>query len=414
MLETYYKDPTAINRLRCCPLGLHLDTFAASLERLGYAKTTIRLKLWLLGVFGRWLGENGLAVSDLEESVVALFFDERRRRHRLQKGHRATIHHLLAFLRAKSAIPLREVTIEESPLSQLENRYTRFLKLERGLRAKTVVLYASFVRCFLMDRFGERSMYPRQLRASDVSSFILRHAHSRSLRWVQVMTTALRSFFRFLFQYDEIDIDLAPSVLSVADWRLSTIPRHLTQEEVARVLKACDRNTAIGRRDYALLLLLARLGLRAGEVVALELDDIDWRTGELIVRGKGLVSDRLPLLADVGEALAAYLQRDRSQSPVRRVFICMKAPRRGFADATTVSTIVRRALERAGLDPPVKGAHLLRHSLATQMLHCGATMAEIGEVLRHRLPSTTEIYAKVDWDGLRSLAQPWPVVGGGQ
>jgi integrase/recombinase XerD len=203
------------------------------------------------------------------------------------------------------------------------------------------------------------------------------------------------------------------SVPTVADWRLSILPKYLTPEQVERVLKACNRGTASGRRDYAILLLLARLGLRAGEVVALQLDDINWRAGEIIVRGKGLFHDRMPLPPDVGEALTSYLRRGRPACPTRRVFVCMKAPRRGLAGSSTLTTIVRRALVRADLHPTFKGAHLLRHSLATSLLRSGATMGEIGEVLRHRVPTTTEIYAKVDFDGLRSLAHPWPI-GGGQ
>ena len=164
----------------------------------------------------------------------------------------------------------------------------------------------------------------------------------------------------------------------------------------------------MGRRDYAILLLLARLGLRAGEVVALQFEDINWRTGEILVRGKGMRLDRMPLPDDIGNALASYLRRDRPACPTRRVFVCMKAPHRGLAAHGTVATIVRCAIERANLHPPRKGAHVLRHSLATSMLRSGATMREIGEVLRHRSPNTTEIYAKVDFDGLRSLAHPWP------
>jgi len=232
----------------------------------------------------------------------------------------------------------------------------------------------------------------------------------------QLMVSALRSFFRFLLQQGEIATDLAACVPAVADWRLSTVPKYLGAEEVERLLSTCDQRTRIGRRDYAILMLLARLGLRAGEVVALELDDMDWRGGEIAVRGKGQRHDRLPLLQEVGEALAAYLRRDRPCGSTRRVFVRMRAPIRGFAGPQTISTIVRRALQRADLKVPAKGvaAHLLRHSLATGMLRRGASMAEIAEVLRHRTPSTTEIYAKVDIGGLRSLAQPWPGSGGGR
>jgi site-specific recombinase XerD len=228
------------------------------------------------------------------------------------------------------------------------------------------------------------------------------------------MTTAFRSFFRFLFQTGELQADLAASVPTVAAWRLSTVPKYLIPEEVDRVLAGCDRQTTTGRRDYTILLLLARLGLRAGEVVSLQLDDIDWRTGEILIRGKGLLHDRMPVPVDVGEALASYLRIDRPPCQTRRVFVCMKAPRSGLAGPSTVTTIVRRALDRAGLDPAFKGAHVLRHSLATTMLRAGASMVEIGEVLRHRIPSTTEIYAKLDFDALRSLAHSWPGIGGGQ
>jgi site-specific recombinase XerD len=222
------------------------------------------------------------------------------------------------------------------------------------------------------------------------------------------MVSALRSFLRFLLQHGEITTDLAACVPTVANWRLTGVPQHLSEQQVKKVLESCDRSTVVGRRDYAILLLLARLGLRASEIVKLELDDIDWRAGEIVVRGKGSVHDRLPLVQETGEALAAYLRGDRPRNRSRRVFLQVRAPRCGFRGPASVSTIVAQALQRAGLDPPQKGAHLLRHSLATGMLSRGATMAEIAEVLRHRSPQTTEIYAKVDIIGLRSLAQPWP------
>lgn len=228
------------------------------------------------------------------------------------------------------------------------------------------------------------------------------------------MVTALRSFFRFLLRTGDVEIDLSSCVLSVAQGRGSSIPRFIGQEEVERLLRACDPESRVGRRDYAILLLLARLGLRASEVLALELSDVDWRAGEITVPGKGKTRERLPLPQDVGEALAAYLRRDRPPCSPRRVFTCMRAPHRGFANPSTVSTIVMRALERAELRPPVRGAHLLRHSLATGMLRRGASLREIGQVLRHRSQNATEVYAKVDFAALRSVAQPWPRRGGGR
>jgi site-specific recombinase XerD len=190
------------------------------------------------------------------------------------------------------------------------------------------------------------------------------------------------------------------------------VPSFLPAKDVKRVIASCDVATSVGRRDRALLLLVARLGLRAGEVVRLELGDLRWRSGELVVRGKGQVHDLLPLPKDVGEALALYLTRDRPTCSSRRVFLRMRAPRRGFANAGAVTTIVQRAVGRAGLRPPQRGPHLLRRSLATAMVRRGATMAEIGQLLRHRSLQTTAIYAKVDRERLRALARPWPSLGG--
>jgi site-specific recombinase XerD len=230
----------------------------------------------------------------------------------------------------------------------------------------------------------------------------------------QFMATALRSFLRFLFLRGETTTDLSRAIPTVRRWRLSSVPQHLPPRDVERLLRACDRSSATGRRDYAILLLLARLGLRASEVLALELSDLRWREGEVVVRGKGLVRDRLPLLPDVGKALALYLQKDRPVCKSRQVFLCRRAPLRGLGHPSSVSTIVARALARADLTPSTRGAHLLRHSLATTMVRRGASLSEIGQVLRHRSPNTTEIYAKLDFGALRGVALPWPVVRGGR
>jgi site-specific recombinase XerD len=265
-----------------------------------------------------------------------------------------------------------------------------------------------FTRRFLAERFRDDDLCLEALTASDISGFVMRNARSMTPKRAQLMVSSLRSFLRFLVQVGEIEPQLADCVPTVADWRLATVPKHLSEEEVERLLSACDQRTSVGRRDYAILLLLARLGLRASEVVKLELDDIDWRSGEIVVRGKGSIHDRLPLLRDVGESLVTYLRHDRPQCASRRVFLRVKAPRRGMGGPSTICTIVRQALKRAGLEPAFKGSHLLRHSLATGMIRRGATLAQIGDVLRHHSPQTTEIYAKVDTPSLRALAQPWP------
>lgn len=414
MLEQLFNSAPAIERLRCAPLGSYLDDYAASLLDLGYCKSSVRARLGLVAEFGRWLERKKVPLADFDEQAIGRFADERQRRGHLRRGQRHSIQGFLEHLRFQGRVRAAHVEVEASPLSALEHRYEAYLREERGLTTATVVNYLPFARRFLIERFRDAPLRVRDLEPKDISRFILRHAHSMSPGRAKLMVSVFRSFFGFLLYQGEIETDLSASVPTVPDWRLTTVPKYLCREEVERTVDACDRNTPTGRRDYAILLLLARLGLRAGEVVALELDDIDWRGGQITVPGKGLRRDRLPLLADVGKALVDYLRKDRPPCPMRRVFLRMKAPWRGFVSPAAVSTLVRRALERAGLEPPMRGAHLLRHSLATGMLRGGASMREVGEVLRHRNLATTEIYAKVDFAGLRALAQPWPVNRGGR
>ena len=221
----------------------------------------------------------------------------------------------------------------------------------------------------------------------------------------------MRSFFRYLWHRGAISKDLSNCVPTVPNWSLSALPRFLLANEVERILTSCDRETAVGRRNYAILLLLARLGLRAGEVVGLSLDDIDWSTSQLIIRGKGGKSAPLPLARDVGQALADYLRVDRPRCGTRRVFIRSRVPYVGLGNASTISALVMRALTHAGVEAPHKGAHVLRHSLATSLLRQGGSLDEIGKLLRHQSPNTTAIYAKFDLTALDTLALPWPGCG---
>jgi site-specific recombinase XerD len=413
MLEKFLTDRAAVQRRRTGLFGLHLDTFVASVSELGYARATVREQLWLLGDLERWLQRKKLAVADLDQQVVTQFLQNRRRKGRRGRSDARTVRYFLEYLREKGAIQSPAPTIDESPLAMLRKQYENYLRKERGLSPKTVARYWVFLEQFLVERFGTGPICLRELVPDDISGFLLRHARSGSPTTAQLMVSSLRSFFRYLFCCGETESDLAGAVPRVPAWRLAEVPKYLKPEDVERVINACDRSTCVGCRDHALILLLARLGLRAGEVIALELDDINWRAGVLTVRGKGRYHDRLPLPHDVGRAIANYLRQHRPpHCTTRRVFIRSRAPHRGFAHPSSVSTIVCRALKRAGLQPDLKGAHLLRHSLATGMLRRGASMAEIGEILRHRVPNTTEIYAKVDVTGLRSLALPWPTKGG--
>lgn len=393
-------------------IGAYVDSFATHLEACGYAPPTIQSQLKLLSRFNEWLIRRRADLHQLNDELVARFLKHCTRRGFVQRGDAHTLWQFLIHLRTCGVLAPVAPVVDDSPLGQLQREYVRHLTAERGLAPVTVSGYVDVLRRFLTEQFGNGPLDFSALTVSTITTFVIRQARTMSPRYAQGMVSALRSICRFLQQRGAIDRDLATALPSVSDWRLATIPKYLSPEEVEHVLQTCDRQTAIGRRDYGILLLLARLGLRAGEIIALELDDIRWRAGEILVRSsKRLPQDRLPLVAEAGDALATYLRRDRPRHTTRRVFLCTRAPRRGFANPSTVSTIVRRALARAGLSPALKGAHLFRHSLATRMLRRGASLSEIGVVLRHRTVQTTEIYAKVDLDGLRALAQPWPETG---
>lgn len=408
MLERYGDTTLRAPHAQVGPLALHADRFAALLAQDGYALATVQGKVQLLNELGLWLKRRELEASDLDEQRLRLFLSYRARRYGTRRGDAATCRQLLDFLRALGCSPTPPEPIDTTALGRIEQDFARFLGAERGLKSVTVTGYLRIVRCFLAQRFGEDEFRLDALCLQDINRFILdRFRHVRR-SYAKSMVTALRSFLRFLQQRGIITADIAAAVPGVANWRLSHLPKALTAAQVEQLLVRCDRNTPTGQRDYAILLLLARLGLRAGEIVAMSLDDLDWEAGEFIVRGKGDRRERLPLPQDVGAALAHYLRRIRPPCSTRRVFIRMKAPHCGFSGAAAICNVVRRALWRAELDPDFKGGHLLRHSLATNMLRRGASLEQIGQLLRHRHANTTQIYAKVDIEALRGIALPWP------
>ncbi len=288
-------------------------------------------------------------------------------------------------------------------------RYQGYLVSEGGLAVGTAEGYVHYVRPFLAIKAGPDGIHLGSLTSADVTSFVLATCPGQARGSAKLTVTALRSLLRFLHVEGLTPKPLAPAVPSVASWRLAGLPRRLEAGEVERLLASCDRRTRTGRRDFAILMLLARLGLRSGEVSSLSLDDIDWRAGELIVRGKGNRAERLPLPADIGQAVASYLRRGRpATADERSVFVRVKAPHRRLSSGG-ISQVVAGAAQRAGLGR--LHAHALRHALATQMVRSGVPIPEVGQVLRHRRLLTTAIYAKVDREGLRLLARQWP--GGG-
>jgi site-specific recombinase XerD len=387
-------------------LAPHIDGFATFLDDQCYAPATARQKCVLVADFSGWLEERGVPLEILGEEHAGQFRAEQCGRER--RGDAWTIRQLVGYLRDIGCIPTPPLKIDATAVGEVTGAFAGFLRSERGLSPATLVNYLPIVRGFLDERFGGKALHFDELRAADIHRFIVRRARSGSPGRAKLVVTALRSFLRFLLQRGTLSTDLAAALPGVANWRLSHLPKALPAEQVEQLLASCDRGTPAGRRDYAILMLLARLGLRGGEVAAMTLDDLDWECGEIVVRGKGQRLARLPLPAAVGAALADYLCQARPVCSTRRVFIRIRAPLRGLLGTSAICCIVRRALKRAGLTPEFKGAHLLRHSLATNLLRHGASLAEIGQLLRHSQPNTTQIYAKVDVTALRAIGLPWP------
>lgn len=385
------------------------------LRAKGYSKRTLRKKKSIVSSFGQWLIEQQLVVSDLNESHLIAYSERspKRRKSRV-KFELSVLQPFLEYLRAEAGLSSPSLFIDGSPAEDLKRRYIDYLRKVRGLAEHSIQVYAPFIADFLNELLSKTGcVSPKAMDAQMVQVFIINRIRNKSSEYARLLATALRSFFRFIYLYEETEIDLSHSVPMVRRWRKAEVPDFLSPDEVERVLRAVDLSTPRGRRDHAILLLLARLGLRAGEVVNLELDDILWRTGEIAVHGKGKTQDRLPLLSDIGEALMLYLTKDRGTYESRKVFLRMLAPRVGLAGPCAVGHVVRRAFARAGLRSLKRGAaHIFRHSLATRMIRNGASIAEISELLRHRSQNTTQIYTKVDFETLREVARPWPGKGG--
>ena len=395
-----------LQRLQVGPIGPHLQSFAALVSQQGYCNMNGWLKIRLVAKLSRWLHHRRIPLNELNEARIAAFLNARWKRLARHSGDQITMTLLLRHLRQAKVVAPPPLT-NGSDLELMILEYQGFLLSERSLMPSTTGKYLETARRFLSRRFPDGKLYLKKLQARDVTDFVLHDTSHRGRRSAQLMSTVLRSFLSFLLQKGRIAINLAAVVPSIPRQRLAGVPSYLEAREVEMVLRSCDRRRKIGKRDYAIFLLLARLGLRANEVVQLTLDDIDWRAGELLIHGKGAREDRLPLLQDVGQALADYLKNARPVCSSRRLFIQCRAPLEGFAGPGCVSNLVHWALLRLHLCPRNRGAHVLRHSLATGMLRNGASLAQIGQVLRHQLPQTTEIYAKVDFNALRALALPW-------
>lgn len=387
------------------PLAPYAPGFASELTARGYSPWAVRGRLWLLDHLSRWLAREQLGPGGLTPPRVEEFLRARRAAGYVTWVSPHSMVLPLDYLREIGVVPVGASTSASGPLDELLGAYRRYLVCERGLAESTIAAYVHSARLFLSGRLGAGGPGLEGLSAADVTGFLVRESRERSVPWTKDLVAGLRSLLRYLHVAGVTATPLAAAVPGAAGRRGGTLPRGLEPGLVARLLASCDRRRTVGCRDYAILLLLVRLGLRAGEVAASRLEDVDWRHGEILIRGKGDRQERLPLPADVGEALASYLQRGRPAESSRALFVRVKAPR-GALRATAVVAVVHDACVRAGGAPV--GAHRLRHTAGTAMLRAGASLSEIAEVLRHRHLKTTAIYAKVDHAALRALAQRWP------
>ena len=391
------------------PLAGWLDAFADWVTARGYAPHTSNRMIMLAACFSQWLDQEAIGIADINPDHVARHLEHRTRRLRPRQHDKTLLWHFLDFLQRDGVLSFEDAPTD--PMTDAERcvlAYERHLQQARGLAAATRATYVPFVLSFLQHRFDSGPVTLSSLSADDVVRFVQNKAPDMSPKRAKCMASALRSFLRYACHLGETGPELVAAVPVVASWSMTQIPRGISPDQVRKLLASIDRSSATGRRDHAILLLLARLGLRAREIRRLELDDIDWVNGTLRLRTKGGRCNTFPLSEEIGEAIADYLRHGRPSCPDRRVFLRAHAPIEGFRGSHGISCIVRRAIKRAGVDAPTFGAHQFRHGLATEMLNGGASLGEIGDVLGHAHPDTTRIYAKVDLEALRPLALPWP------
>lgn len=407
MLTSYFRVTYPVTRLRGALAGRFVDGFAQHLEEAGFKPATIREYLRVVHHVSAWTAGRRDSLEHLDDGAMEAFGRHLRRRCRCLTGKKVHRHGravararvFLTYLRALGVVEPDSTRPAERPLL---DSFRRFMVEHRGLAESTTTMYLRIIANFLNMTEGDVS----RVNAGEIRAFVLDYKH----RQLKNVAAALRAFLRYLIAEGRCPAALEGAIPKVASWRLATLPRYLPASDVERIIAACDPSTPVGCRDRAIVLLLARLGLRAGDVVGLGLSDIDWQDASLLVSGKGRREVRLPLPQEVGDAIMAYLEHGRPPVGVTQVFLRAQAPIRPFADSSVVSDIVARAIRRAGVTARFRGAHVLRHSAATQMLRQGASLDDIGAVLRHASLESTAHYAKVDVALLRMVAQPWPEV----
>lgn len=386
------------------PLTPYRAGFEVALARSGYSDLGAGGQLRLMSHLSRWMAERGVDPGGFDHVELQAFLAERHRLGYRQWRSTAGMRPLLDYLTSVGAVPAEAAPPDTNPAGRMVESYCGYLLTERSLAASTVRSYAAVARRFVGSCCGQGGDLGRVTPAA-IGSFLVKECSAS--RAPTGLASALRCFLRYLFVESLLPEDLSRAVPPTANWSGASLPREAPPKAVAALLGACDRRRALGRRDYAMFSLMVRLGLRPAEVAGLEVDDLDWRAGDVLIRGKGRRSERLPLPADVGAAVASYLRRGRPRSKCRAVFLRTRAPSVGLGP-TGVTAAVYRACDRAGIDR--LDSRRLRHSAATQMLRSGASLAEVALVLRHHDLLTTTAYAKVDRLSLRELAAEWPEV----
>jgi integrase/recombinase XerD len=402
----YFAEPYALQRLKKGPLAPYLDDFAKRLWEYGYSPGVGQNYIRCVSHLSLWLEQRGFKASDLDEYKLCDHL-------RSLKHHKDTVisgapHRLFCSYLREIGVVKRPPPRTSSEVGRIVDKYIEYLRQERGLAEATLTQRRLFTRRLLEDRFGQNPVRLSRLKARDVTRHIQNRGQGYSAAYRANIVISLRDFYRFLHLRGYIDMDIASGIPRTPSWKPTRPPSHLERSDVERLLKACERKTPKGMRDYAILLLLVRLGLRAGEVRNLTLDDIDWEAGQIVVCGKGAKRNRLPLPHEVGKAIVQYLRQARPHCPSRHVFIRMRAPYTEMQCSGAIKKIVEHALKRADLHPPHKGPHLLRHTFATLLLRRGASLPEIGEMLGHESIESTLIYAQLDNNELQTVAQPWP------
>jgi integrase/recombinase XerD len=416
-LERSYASAIALVSHAAGPVSQHLGPFVDLLIGQQFVAAVVHVKAQHAVAFDRWLAHHDVDPAELSEAHVQRFARRRRRRNepvRPETRQREVydVQQVVDFLRCRSVCA--QAFARANPVEDLVAAFGCHLREQQGLASPTIERYTIAARQFLKSRFGAGAVDLRAVAATDIVEFIRSQLAHLTPPGLKCVVTAMRSFLRFGQYRGEVASELVAAVPAVATWATTpALPRAISADHAQRAIDSCDLGTAIGLRDRAILLLLARLGLRANEVIALQLDDCDWNRGQVRIRSKGGRECLLPMPDDVGSAMAAYLERGRPKCNDRHLFLRSSAPIRGFMpNSDAIGSVVKYALARAGINSPHRGSHQFRHALAVRMLRGGASFAEIGEVLRHRSPQTTSIYARVDIDALRPLALPWP--GGAQ